>query len=185
MVRNHQAWTATASSQLHVRTEHPHGYLRRCVAPASTIRCEAILYKYTAVSRIENSFFSSSSSASSAFYNILNTLNNNYYNTPIFTHHHHQHQQQQLPESLLYSPLPTITTTSFFGTHSTTFKMQSFNMIAAFAAMFAMVSGQTFTAGQAITVAGQTVTLPTAITVSGFNLSTISAGNVAVPTLSL
>ncbi|KAK8081338.1 hypothetical protein PG996_000119 [Apiospora saccharicola] len=62
--------------------------------------------------------------------------------------------------------------------------MQSFNMIAAFAAMFAMVQGQTFTAGQAITVAGQTVTLPTAITVSGFNFSTISAANVAIPTLS-
>ncbi|KAK8115278.1 uncharacterized protein PG998_000169 [Apiospora kogelbergensis] len=64
--------------------------------------------------------------------------------------------------------------------------MQSFNMIACFAAMFAMVAGQTqtFTAGQAITVAGQTVTLPTAITVSGFNFSTISVGNVAIPTFS-
>ncbi|KAK8048215.1 hypothetical protein PG994_009945 [Apiospora phragmitis] len=63
--------------------------------------------------------------------------------------------------------------------------MQSFTITAAFAAMVAMVSGQTFTAGQAITVAGQTVTLPTAITVSGFNLSTISVGNIAVPTVSL
>ncbi|KAK8019083.1 hypothetical protein PG990_004221 [Apiospora arundinis] len=64
--------------------------------------------------------------------------------------------------------------------------MQTYNMIAAFAAMFAMVAGQTqtFTAGQAITIAGQTVTLPTAITVSGFNLSTISAANIAVPTIS-
>ncbi|KAK7908778.1 hypothetical protein PG985_016081 [Apiospora marii] len=67
--------------------------------------------------------------------------------------------------------------------------MQTFNMIAAFTAMVAMVSAQsfsgaTFTAGQAITVAGQTITLPTAITVSGFNLSTVSAGNIAVPTIS-
>ena len=64
--------------------------------------------------------------------------------------------------------------------------MQSFNMIACFAAMVAMVAGQTstYTAGQAITINSQTFTLPTAITVSGFNFSTISVGNVAIPTFS-
>ncbi|KAK8041763.1 hypothetical protein PG993_006286 [Apiospora rasikravindrae] len=150
----------------------------------STIWHKEILYKYRDVSRIENNFSSSSASASSAFHSIFNTLNH-YYNThsSSLTNNHHNNPSEFLT---LLSPLPTtITTTSFLGTTPPTFKMQSFNMIAAFAAMFAMVSGQTFTAGQAITVAGQTVTLPTAITVSGFNLSTISAGNVAVPTLSL